>query len=131
MSRLTSIIHAVVSMSLPYSLFFSSPLLSLPLLSSPLLPQSSSCLLDPSDTAHYSLISKAFLAAQTKAYGPTHYYAFDQFNEMEPPAGSTYEYLGGVSKAAFDALRDYDAKATWVMQVQKRTDRDSERDRDM
>ena len=117
--------------TLSSSPLLSSPLLSLPLLSSPLLLQSSSCLLDPSDTAHYSLISKAFLAAQTKAYGPTHYYAFDQFNEMEPPAGSTYEYLGGVSKAAFDALRDYDAKATWVMQVQKRRDRDSDRDRDM
>ena len=77
----------------------------------------SSCLLDPSDTVHYKLISRKFLETQTEVYGSTHYYAFDQFNEMEPKADASLSYLQDISTSAYTALREYDAEAVWVMQA--------------
>ena len=77
----------------------------------------SSCLLDPSDTEHYKLISHKFLEAQSATFGVSHYYAFDQFNEMEPKANATLGYLKGIASSAYDALTAYDPAAVWVLQA--------------
>ena len=60
----------------------------------------SSCLLDPSDTVHYNLLASQFLSTQAGFFGDTHYYAFDQFNEMSPMENATLDYLRGMSASA-------------------------------
>jgi len=77
----------------------------------------STCLLDPSDTAHFGRIAEAFYRAQEQLYGTSHLYAADQWNEMEPAPGSSADFLRAQSAAVYGAMAAFDPSAKWVMQA--------------
>lgn len=71
-------------------------------------------MLNPNDP-RFAEIGKVFLEEQTKAYGTSHYYSSDIFNEMMPPSNEP-EYLAKTSKAVYASMQSADPSAVWVMQ---------------
>jgi alpha-N-acetylglucosaminidase len=71
-------------------------------------------MLNPNDE-RFAAIGKAFLEEQKKAYGTSHYYSSDIFNEMMPPSNKP-EYLAQTSHAVYASMQAADPEAVWVMQ---------------
>ncbi len=76
----------------------------------------SSCLLDPTDP-HFHTIALAFYDAQRRAFGPTRFFAADQFNEMTPADNATLAYLTNQSASVYAAMKAFEQDAVWVMQA--------------
>jgi alpha-N-acetylglucosaminidase len=70
--------------------------------------------IDPLDPL-FRRVGKAFVEEQTRLFGTDHLYASDTFIEMSPPS-SDPAFLADMGRAVFDAMRDADPAATWVMQ---------------
>lgn len=71
-------------------------------------------ILDPSDPL-FETVGRAFIEAQTKAYGTDHLYSADSFNENVPPTNDS-AYLSAMSKAVYASMAKADTAAVWVMQ---------------
>lgn len=68
--------------------------------------------LDPFDSL-FKPIQKAFLEAQTKAFGTNHIYGADPFNEVTPPSWEA-SYLANVSKTVYASMAETDPQAEWI-----------------
>ncbi|CAK9079389.1 Alpha-N-acetylglucosaminidase (N-acetyl-alpha-glucosaminidase) (NAG) [Cleaved into: Alpha-N-acetylglucosaminidase 82 kDa form [Durusdinium trenchii] len=74
------------------------------------------CFLDPITSKDVFLkLGRKLLQTHINIFGSDHVYTADQFNEMGPRDGST-AYLSACSAAVFQAMRDVDPHAVWVMQ---------------
>lgn len=71
-------------------------------------------MLNPNDS-RFAQIGKAFLEEQKKAYGTSHYYSSDIFNELMPPSDDPV-YLAKTSAAVYETMKSADKDAVWVMQ---------------
>lgn len=71
-------------------------------------------MLNPNDS-RFAQIGKAFLEEQNKAYGTSHYYSSDIFNELMPPSDDPV-YLAKTSAAVYETMKSADKDAVWVMQ---------------
>ena len=69
---------------------------------------------DPQDPL-FVRIGKLFIEEQTRQFGTDHLYASDTFIEMQPPS-SDPQFLAGMGKAVYDAMRAGDPQAIWVLQ---------------
>ncbi len=69
----------------------------------------------------YSEIAKAYMTEWQKEFGKSDYYLVDSFNEMEipfPPKESQerYDLLTSYGEIVYDAIKEVNPDATWVMQ---------------
>ena len=69
---------------------------------------------DPGDPM-FRRIGKMFIEEQTRQFGTDHLYASDTFIEM-PPLDNDPEFLAGMGRAVYEAMRAGDPEAVWVMQ---------------
>ena len=67
------------------------------------------------DEPMFNTIGELFLKEQTALYGTNHLYTADTFNENLPPQNDSL-YLSGMSSSVFQAMRNVDPDAVWVMQ---------------
>lgn len=67
------------------------------------------------DEPMFNTIGKLFLEEQTALYGTDHLYTADTFNENLPPQNDA-DYLRGMSAQVYQAMKEVDPKAVWVMQ---------------
>jgi alpha-N-acetylglucosaminidase len=70
--------------------------------------------IDPLDPL-FGRIGKLFIEEQTRQFGTDHLYAADTFIEMQPPSNDP-EFLAGMARAVFTAMRAADPAAVWVLQ---------------
>ena len=63
----------------------------------------------------FNTIGEMFLKEQSALYGTNHLYTADTFNENLPPQNDSL-YLSGMSSQVFQAMRNVDPEAVWVMQ---------------
>lgn len=63
----------------------------------------------------FDKIGKLFLDKQAQLMGTDHYYSADTFNENEPPSNNP-AYLKKLSARVYNAMRQADSNAVWVMQ---------------
>jgi alpha-N-acetylglucosaminidase len=71
-----------------------------------------SSFLDPFDPL-FKEIQKSFLEAESEAFGRSHIYGADPFNEVTPPSWDP-DYLAKVSKAIYASIADHDSSAVWL-----------------
>ena len=64
----------------------------------------------------FEKISVDFIEEQAKEYGTDHFYAIDQFIEMQPASGDT-SYLGNMSRSIYSSLDKADPAGKWVLQT--------------
>lgn len=74
--------------------------------------QYDSYFLDPFDSL-FKPIQKIFLEEQTKAFGTSHMYGTDPFNEVTPPSWEP-SYLADVSKIIYSSMTETDPNAEWL-----------------
>lgn len=67
------------------------------------------------DEPMFNTIGEMFLKEQSALYGTNHLYTADTFNENLPPQNDSL-YLSGMSSQVFQAMRNVDPEAVWVMQ---------------
>ncbi len=72
------------------------------------------CILQP-DEPMFNEIGKKFLEEQSALYGTNHLYTADTFNENLPPQNDSL-YLSGMSSQVYQAMKEVDPDAVWVMQ---------------
>ena len=67
------------------------------------------------DEPMFNTIGEMFLKEQTALYGTNHLYTADTFNENLPPQNDSL-YLSGMSSQVYQAMKNIDPEAVWVMQ---------------
>lgn len=80
-------------------------------------PEKASLLLDPKDPL-FSKIGGLFLKKYEAEYGKANLFLADSFNEMLPPVSEDNKNaeLAEYGAAIYKSIREYDPKATWVLQ---------------
>ncbi|TQV82591.1 alpha-N-acetylglucosaminidase [Exilibacterium tricleocarpae] len=79
--------------------------------------EKASILLDPKDPL-FTKIGRLFLEKYEAVYGKADLFLADSFNEMVPPVSedSKNEELAEYGEAIYKSIREYDPRATWVVQ---------------
>jgi alpha-N-acetylglucosaminidase len=71
--------------------------------------------LDPTDPLFLKM-GRDFMEEEKKLYGAYGTYAADPFHESAPPVNTT-DYLSAVGRTIHRLMKDFDARAVWVMQA--------------
>eukprot|EP01062_Namystynia_karyoxenos_P022069 TRINITY_DN18441_c1_g2_i1.p1 TRINITY_DN18441_c1_g2~~TRINITY_DN18441_c1_g2_i1.p1 ORF type:complete len:871 (+),score=224.54 TRINITY_DN18441_c1_g2_i1:75-2615(+) len=77
-------------------------------------PYSAQTYVEPTDPLYLQL-GRNYTRAQTDEYGATHWYAVDQFNELEPRSRD-YFYLQNAAKALWQSISMDNPDAKWIVQ---------------
>ncbi|XP_076439887.1 alpha-N-acetylglucosaminidase-like isoform X2 [Babylonia areolata] len=67
------------------------------------------------DDPLFEIIGSKFIQLMQSEFGVDHVYNADTFNEMRPASNST-EYLASAGRAVYNAMRNADPDAVWLMQ---------------
>lgn len=82
------------------------------------IPRENRPLLVSPDDAQFAALTKAFMEAWTREFGPARYFLVDSFNEMDLPESDrpVTELLAGYGEKTWQAIRAGNSNAVWAIQ---------------